>query len=447
MVRVARPLVNRAGPPKTVSDASARFADPLPPIRPSAGAGPTIVLLNDCQDQDNFGAIALVDGLVRILQDAVPQATIAPIPSHWLLDVSGGFGAFANRGAGLRQLYAAYPAIADQFESVADDWLRGDAGPGAQELLKRLRRAELVVLNGEGSVYRTNVSAIRELFLAWLCKARLGIPTVFVNATVHLTDVMPILPAMARKTLPILDAVAVREPYSLRNLEHYVPEVDVRLIPDSAFALVPDDARATPMTGRVRARFGDAPYFCFDPGPMPIDDRPGRVSAVYRLIMGLKDVVPHAVFVRGDPSDNLVDGIAEETDSLHFGDTADYHEWMTVVRDAEFLVTGRYHNLILSAVMGCPAISFASSSHKIHGACELLESVGHPYDPTDLSTVAASIVDHARGYAEHRAAIGAELQQVCARRRNEVAELGSLVAVLLSQSRASGGAAEPVLAR
>ena len=58
------------------------------------------------------------------------------------------------------------------------------------------------MLNGEGSVYRTNLSAIRELFIAWLCKCHLGIPTIFVNATVHLTDVMPILPAMVRKTLP-----------------------------------------------------------------------------------------------------------------------------------------------------------------------------------------------------------------------------------------------------
>ena len=81
----------------------------------------------------------------------------------------------------------------------------------------------MVVLNGEGSVYRTNLSAIRELFIAWLCKCHLGIPTIFVNATVHLTDVMPILPAMVRKTLPVLDAVAVREPLSLRNLAHYAP--------------------------------------------------------------------------------------------------------------------------------------------------------------------------------------------------------------------------------
>ena len=124
-------------------------------------------------------------------------------------------------------------------------------------------------MNGEGSVYRTNLSAIRELFIAWLCKCRLGIPTIFVNATVHLTDVMPILPAMVRKTLPVLDAVAVREPLSLRNLAHYAPSVDVQLIPDSAFALTSADARETPMSDIISARIGGLPYFCLIPDLCP----------------------------------------------------------------------------------------------------------------------------------------------------------------------------------
>ena len=322
-----------------------------------AHPGPTVVLLNDCSDQDNFGAHALVDGLVRILSTAVPHATISPIPSHWLIDTSRGFGAFENSGAGLRQLPAVYPTIADQFDPVADEWLRGNGGPGAKELLGRFKDADLVVLNGEGSIYRTNLSAVRELFLAWLCKSRLGIPTVFVNATVHLTDVMPILPAMTRKTLPILDAVTVREPFSLRNLAHYVPEVDARLIPDSAFALAPDDARATPLSALVRDRVGNRPYFCFDPGPMPIDRRPGHESALYRLIMGLKEVVPEAVFIRSDPVDSSVETIGDETASLSICASIDYREWMTVVGDAEFVVTGRYHNPILAAIMGCPSIT------------------------------------------------------------------------------------------
>ena len=54
---------------------------------------------------------------------------------------------------------------------------------------------------------------------------------------VHLTDVMPVLPAMVRKTFSVLDAVAVREPCSLRNLAQFAPDVAAQVFPDSAFVL------------------------------------------------------------------------------------------------------------------------------------------------------------------------------------------------------------------
>src|ERR1700727_2742387 len=73
-----------------LSDVSVRLAAPRPPVAPSVPPGPAIVLLNDCRDQDNFGAHALMDGLYRILMQAAPSATVRPIPSHWLLDASHG---------------------------------------------------------------------------------------------------------------------------------------------------------------------------------------------------------------------------------------------------------------------------------------------------------------------------------------------------------------------
>lgn len=429
-----RRVHSRAFRADRLSDVSARIARPIQPILPTHPPGPRIVLLNDCRDQDNFGAHALVDGLHRILMQAAPSASISPIPSHWLLDTSHGLGAFTNGGVGMRQLFAAYPAVADQFEVVAEDWLRGRGGPGADELLSRLAGADLVLLNGEGSVYRTNLSAIRELFIAWLCKSHLDIPTVFVNATVHLTDVMPILPAMVRKTLPVLDAVAVREPLSQRNLYSYVPNVAVQLIPDSAFALRPEDARKTPLSESIQAHIGNSQYFCFDPGPMPIDQRPGGRSALFRLIEGLKDVTAEAVFVRSDPADSSIEGIAKETHSLYIDAPVDYREWMTLVRDAQFLLTGRYHNPILAAIMGCPSITLASSSHKVHGGCEMLEVIGTPYDGTDLGSEIPAMIRQARHYVQNRADLRDRLREVCERHRSETSELSSLITAVLGSS-------------
>ena len=200
--RRARRFVLRSQPGSSIYRADL-FLDPIRPAVPSIPPGPTIVLLNDCRDQVNYGAQALIDGLLAILSASAPDATIIPIPSHWLIDLEHGLGAFANNGEGLKQPTALFPTVADQFESVADAWMEGRGGPGAQSFLARLDGADLVVLNGEGSMYRTNLSAIRELFLAWLSKERLGIPTVFVNGTVHLTDVVPVLPSDGAKDVRV----------------------------------------------------------------------------------------------------------------------------------------------------------------------------------------------------------------------------------------------------
>ena len=425
---VARRRARRRDPKSsTLSD---HFAEPIRPVAPSDPPGATIVLLNDSRDLHNYGAKSNPDGLIGILSLSAPNATLLPIPSHWLIDTSFGLGAFVNDGVGMRQPRATYPKVADEFEAVAEEWMLGRGGPGAHHFLTRLEDADVVVVNGEGSVYRDNLSAIREMFLAWLAKARLGIPTIFVNGTVHLTDVVPVLPAMVRKTFSALDAVAVREPRSLRNLREYVPDLDVQMVPDTAFFFTSDDALETRAVREVRAQIGDVPYFCFDPGPMPMDARDGQGSALHQLISALKRVTPGAAFVASATSDRYIEKVARETGSLYVDiDTvADYREYMALVADAQFVVTGRYHNAILAAIMGCPAITLASTSHKVHGACELLEGLaGSPYDATYVRPHVDAIEQQARAYVGDRADLSDRLQEVCARRRSETLKIGRLV--------------------
>jgi hypothetical protein len=393
--------------------------------------GPTIVLLNDCRDQVNFGADVLVDGLIAILSRSLPGATLLPIPSHWLIE-SEYFAGFEGGGSDLWQPQTTFPAVADQFETIADEWLAGGGGRDVHEYLDRFRQADLVVLNGEGSIYRTNQSAVRELFLAWFAKQRLGIPTVFLNGMVHLTGVDAILPAMVRKTFRALDAVTLREPCSLRNLRRYVPEVHARLFPDSAFVYTRADARATEAVRAIGERIGDSPYFCFDPGAMPMDHLSPNQSGLHAMITALERTGSRAVFVNSSPSDVYIEAVARETNSLFVDTLTDYREYMALVEHAQFVASGRYHNPILAAIMGCPTIAFCSTNHKVHGACETLDGiVGAPYDGTDLRSQLDAIERQARRYIEQRAELRERLVELCDRRRSEVFELGSVAAEAL----------------
>jgi len=414
-----------------------KWTDPIAPAVASSPPGPTVVMLIDCRDQVNLGANALVEGLIAILSRSLPNATILPIPSHWLIEAEF-LHTFVNDGVDLRQPRVEFPYVCDQFETVADDWMAGRGGPDVGQYLDRFAAADLVVVNGEGSLYRRNQSAVRELFLAWFCKTRLGVPTMFVNGSSHLTDVDPVLPPMVRKTFAALDAVAVREPPSYRNLRHYAPDVDVKYFPDSAFVFTPSHARETPTAQKIRDEIGPGPHFYFDPSPMPMDDRAGASSALHRMISALKGVVPRAVFVSTGPGDDYIERTARETGSV-FVRIYDYREWMSLIRDARFLVTGRYHNVIMAAIMGIPSITFASASHKVHGACEMLEGLaGSPYDPTNLRPHLQSIEDQARSYLLNRDRLAIPLQDVCARRRAEAVGVGQLAADVIGQRAAKG---------
>jgi polysaccharide pyruvyl transferase WcaK-like protein len=441
--RLARRVRTRAGALKRSAAAWRRrpssdparvdaYTAPIAPPAPTDPPGPTILLLNDCRDQENFGASVLVDGLLKILSRRLPSTTIVPIPSHWLIDGRHGLSGFWGEGAGMTQPKASFPEVADQFETVADEWLSAGGGPGAPEFLVRLRSADLVVLNGEGSLYRDNLSAIRELFLAWLSKERLGIPTIFVNGMVHLTDVTPILPAMVRKTFSVLDAITVRESCSLRNLEQYAPGISALLVPDSAFATLPAAARHTPAVHKVLEMVGDSPFFCFDPGAMPIDHRPARQSALFQLVTRLKGAVGQAVLVSSAPADRYIKAIADETGSVYVDTIADYREFMALVDHARFLVSGRYHNPILAAIVGCPSVTLASTSHKVHGTCEMLGGlIGTPFDGTDIRSCLDAIDATAMNYLDQGPALRLELQAVCRRRGVEADELGDIVAAAL----------------
>src|SRR4051794_33112543 len=52
-------------------------------LRELGSRSPTLLLLNDCSDQVNYGAEGLMEGLFRIFKAAIPEHTLRLLPSHW----------------------------------------------------------------------------------------------------------------------------------------------------------------------------------------------------------------------------------------------------------------------------------------------------------------------------------------------------------------------------
>jgi polysaccharide pyruvyl transferase WcaK-like protein len=391
----------------------------------------TIVLLNDSRDQESFGSQVLADTLVQLISDELPQHTLRSIPSHWLVDHPAGAAPFVS-GIALHIPQAAWPEVADQFETIADDWLSGHAGSGVKEYLVKLKNADLIMLNGEGSVYRSNVSAIRELFLLWFAKTRLGIPAMFVNGTVHLTDIMPVLPAMVRKAFSALDGIALREPFSYRNVLAYVPDVSARMIPDAAWIMNREaEAVRSLSPGLPELPTGD--FFLFDPGGMIRDFRFPKRSALVELLRALRELGPKpVVIVKQPPYDDFLIELARMNGVPVFGRGHTYRQFMALQSRAQFQVTSRYHDLILGTIMGCPSVPLASGSHKIHGACELLDGLaGMPFDGTDLRNCTPEIVQCARSYLERLPTLRSQFAAAATRLAAQALEVGTMVRQVL----------------
>lgn len=401
---------------------------------------PTLLLLNDTSCHDNWGSQACAEGIKRILTEAIPGVEIRSLLSTWVArhflwdPAIAGRKLFAwNNPVWMKcsPPYQILPRVADEFDFVADEWAAGRGGKGSQDFLDAARGVDAIVYNAEGSAYRANRTAVKCLFMMWYAKTRLGIPSFFLNGSVTLTDVDPILPAMMRKELATFDGVIVREPWSLRNCHKYLPGITVELAPDSVFHF-PSSAAAAGVTPHdlVPGLHPGEPYFCFSLSMLPMDFvRTRGKSSVVSAIRTLKSLVPQAVLMAKDAEDQFLKGVADETGSLFFGPSRTFREVMALLGGARFLFTGRYHHVIMAAIMGCPAVPMITTSHKMNGLCELLGLPDYePLDPTDLWTEMPRLEARVKAILAGGDSLRAQVQAAADRLRPDVARMGTMVA-------------------
>jgi len=294
------------------------------------------------------------------------------------------------------------PKIVDEFEYIAQLWLDGKGGDGAKSFLEMIKDIDIIIFNAEGSTYRDNIGAIKGLFMLWFSKTKLNKKAYFLNGSVTLTLVDSTLPAMIKKVFSIIDGVAVREPYSYKNILDFYPQLtNIKMYPDSVFSLNIDNL---PLNKKIKKLdFLEKDFFCFSLSMLPMDYRRSRdKSSLVYIIKELKKIVPNAVLLAKDVEDQILKDVAKDTDSIFIGADFDYVDIMGILSKAKFLFSGRYHHLIFATKVGCPCIPIASSSHKIHGLASLFEVImPHPIDATDIWEESDSVIVNANNIINH----------------------------------------------
>jgi len=414
-----------------------------------------LLLLNDNSDQENWGAQAIPFAIVRILNEHIQGLSVKSFSNSWLRRQFRRLHAIPalnvtyevhRRGRSLPSVAEHalawlstpeefFPRVADDFEFFGDLWESGRAGPMGKEFLEAVNDADVVVHNGENSVYRNTVDGCRALFLLWLSKARLRRPTCAINQTTVLASVpRPVMPGMARLVYPLLDVVTVREPYSLRDL-HALGVQNTQLVPDAVFYLdeTPDASKALG-AWRQRVGLGEGPYFCLSGSALPMSEPcPGWDGAVAELITQLKRILPQAVLMAKDPPARFLERVARATGSIYFGPEHSFQELWPLLRGARLLVSGYFHHILVASLVGCPFIPLSANNHKMDGLLEYLNwHTRRPYDATAVRYCMESILAEALQLLDRREELSQHLLQRSSELKAETVGIATLISKLIA---------------
>ena len=426
---------------------------------------PRLLLLNHLDDTsavDNWGIQALFYALPRMLHEAIPDLAVTALPKAWLLKqfrkvvvwphplleadvrlpsftpwpllrLSPAIDFFIRRCSRVAEFF---PEIVDDFDYVADRWLAGDGGPMAREFIAAARQADVVVHHGENQIYRNSLEGCRALFLLWFARTRLNKPSCEINHTAQLTSVRPVMPGMVRFVYPQLDVVTVREPSSLDNLRALGIN-KATLVPDSVFYLDPHEfSQARASEWKRSVGLDGQPFFCLSASGLAMSAPRARwEGAVTALVESLKRVVPKAVLIAKDRSCGFLEQVARITNSAFFGPEHAFADLWPLLREARFLVSGHYHNVIMGSMVGCPFVPLSTTSHKMDGVCRYLNwHVTAPFDATSLRTEGDAIVAEADRLNTHRDEYANHLLARSAQLRRDAAQNAILVREALMPS-------------
>jgi len=265
-----------------------------------------------------------------------------------------------------------------------------------------LEWADIIYINGEGNVvngtdkygvYR--IGALYILFLAYVAKKHFNKYCAIINHTVdpNNEDAEEII----KNVYPLLDYIAVREPYSIKTL-HKMGIKNVELVPDALFTFVPDTDKNSWKPSDILNKEIDftRPYICIGDSS-GIKSRTNEVKwDVYdiysKLIKQLRTITPQIVFVDGfNGGHESINRIVKENKIGRINlENCNYKELYHVLSNAEIFISGRWHASILSLLAGTPILLWGADSHKTRGLYPLID---YPYRFFQIDTLPLHIAD------------------------------------------------------
>jgi polysaccharide pyruvyl transferase WcaK-like protein len=284
------------------------------------------------------------------------------------------------------------PKVVEDYDSEA--FLKSWVGANP-ELTRALANADVVIVNGEGTLHRSHNAPLNLLFLMAVAKRALGRKVHLVNHSFFPNgDDAPnaVLDRIYGGVARVLDHVVPREPLSKAVLERLsVPATQgfdclPRFIERHGLAGSASRSAGIVVSGGVAF----TPETCAALGKML--KRVGRTTHPVRFLTGAK-----ANPAREDMA--IFTAIRSEFPELQLADAGSMRAWLDCIGSACCLVSGRYHHSLAAAALGVPFVVFPSNTPKIGATLEMLDYAQAQKLPTetDFAAIESFIQDSLAG--------------------------------------------------
>ena len=330
-----------------------------------------VLLVNDTGDLPNPGCRATMDGLKNLLNTAgvstIDSLKIADLPEQMSFSPPGN----QDKGASLMGRIRSRLLITSTWQKPQspsslfvknlqpEKWVAAvnRIKSSDHEFIRRIRRADRIVVNGEGTFHHNQLTALTILAITRVAQL-FGKEVHIVNATVQ-----DMHPEVTRMVLGEAKLVVVREPWSQRylNNQHLPSELGA----DCAFAAGYE--KGVP-SNKIPANI-DPQCACLVAGGCAIGP-----SLLLKMINILRKAGYSPLYYWIGDGDSLPPDRCRYHGIPVIGwDSIPWNTLPHFLKQFKLVVAGRHHMIIFALMAGVPFIPLGANTWKIEGLCELFQ--------------------------------------------------------------------------
>ncbi|MGD1921142.1 MAG: polysaccharide pyruvyl transferase family protein [Pleurocapsa sp.] len=320
------------------------------------------------------------------------------------------------------------PENLSEFEPFAQKAIAGEI---LQTEIQCLKKCDLVVINGEGSIYDRQRKGRMMLFVAYLAKRHFNKPCILVNHTADVHD--PIMAEMVSCIYPMLDDVVFREPLSAEACSNFIREDNSLLAADAAFTYRPMPKTVWSSVAEREGYFSiwpdsavgfnpQKPYICV--GGSSIYLRPDRpqydpIPGFIELCIALQNIAPVVLTAPCQTDEKIFRPVAKELNLPLIALSTPTQQAVDILGHASAYISGRWHPSILALTGGTPIVTLTANTYKTQALLKQIGLDAPTFDALRLHEEKESIVALTDSYIKE----GNELRQRLRQRAEELSKL------------------------